>query len=334
MWGYRGRAEKGGNWAFLFVGFATAAVIVAGCKTQEDATAAGAQMATTAQTLCSYYKAVGTTFAETDELYRLNAVLYGKPYTPENQQQMKVNEAELAKRAQLASDLSALSGSFSALSGSTAPADVAKAASEVEADADELAGVKASATEQGAVKVAMQALASAIQQHKEREAAKAMESAAQALSDLFAKETEVWNSTEEVYSQIAANLAGSLVDQNATDNAAALDVALTPFGLTHSPPTSDMNAKLAGMAKQQIAAKQAAMDAAFASATNSMAKALVEMAQRIGKVAEDKPMAFRMAPLSLANVQQWATQVTTELTPGTAAASSGSAKSSGSGKEN
>lgn len=313
---------------------ALTAMVLAGCTTSGDATAAAAQMATTAQTLSSYYKALQTTFEETDELYQLNEQLYAKPYTAENRQQMKSNEAELATRVKLASDVSALSQSFGQLTGSAAPADAASAASQVESDVDKLTSVKASATEQNALKAAVQALGSAIRQHKEREAAKAMESAAQSLSDLFAKETDVWNSTEEVYSQIAANLAGNLVDANVTDNSAVLDVALTPFGLVRSSSLGDINAKLAPVAKMQITTKQAAMDASYASATNSMANALKEMAQRIQTVANDKAMTFRTAPLTLTNVQQWTTQVTT-LATGTAppSATTGASTKTSSGKE-
>lgn len=311
-------------------------VILAGCKTSADSTAAAAQMAGTSQTLCSYYKALQTTFEETNELYQLNESLYSKPYTAENRQRLKNNEAELAKRVQLASDVSTLAKSFSSLSGSSAPADVATAASQVASDADTLGNVKASATEQNALRAAVQALASAIQQHKEREAAKAMEGAAQSLSDLFAKETGVWNSTEQVYTQIAANLAGNLVDAHVTDNTAVLDVALTPFGLVRSSSAGDLNAKLAPVAKQQIATRQAAMDAAYASATDSMAKSLKEMAQRLQAVAQGKRMTLRAAPLSLQEVQQWSTEVTAIANgqaPGSATKSSASSTQSSSGKE-
>jgi hypothetical protein len=285
-------------------------------------------MAATSQELSSYYKALQTTFEQTDELYRLNEQLSSKPYTAENQLLLKSNEAELAKRAQLATDLSSLSESFGGLSGSTAPADAASAASQVEADVEKLSPLKASSTEQGALKLAVQELATAIQQHKEREAAKAMEGAAQSLSDLFAKETEIWNSTEQVYSQIAANLAASLVDANVTDNSAVLDVALTPFGLVRNASMGDMNGKLAPVAKQQIATRKAAMDEAYKSATDGMSKALAQMAQRIQTLAEGKAMTQRRPPLSLATVQQWVTQansVANTLAPG---ASAGPSKSS------
>ena len=63
------------------------------------------------------------------------------------------------------------------------------------------------------------------------------------------------------------------------------------------------------MAKQQIATKKAAMDQAYQSATDGMAKALAQMAQRIQTLADGKPMTERRVPLSLSAVQQWVTQV-------------------------
>jgi hypothetical protein len=308
-------------------------VVLAGCKTSADAAAATSQMAATSQQLSSYYKALQTTFGETDELYQLNEQLYAKPYTAENQHLLKNNEAELEKRARLAGDLSSLSESFGALSGSSVPSNAASAASQVESDVEKLAPLKASSTEQDVLKVAVQPLATAIQEHKEREAAKAMQSAVQSLSDLFAKETDVWNSTEEVYSQIAANLATNLVDANVTDNSAVLNVALTPFGLVRSASIGEMNEKLAPVAKQQIATRKTAMDDSYRNATEAMAKALAQMAQRIQNLAEGKPMTERRSPLSLATVQQWVTQVNgvaNTLQPASGASTS-SAKS-GSGK--
>jgi hypothetical protein len=311
------------------------AVLLAGCKTSDDAAAAASQMATTSQQLSSYYKALQTTFQQTDELYQLNEQLYSKPYPAANQQLLRNNEAELAKRAQLAADLASLSAEFGALSTSTTPSSVATAASQVQTDVDKLSALKASATEQGALKLAVQQLASAVQQHKGREAAKAMQAAAQSLSDLFAKEEDIWNSTDEVDSQIAANLATNLVDANVTDNSAVLDVALTPFGLVRNASAAAMNEKLAPVAKQQIATKKIAMDQAFQSATNGMAKALAQMAQRIQTLVEGKPIAERRAPLSLETVQQWVTQVNSvanTLAPASSASPAAAKPSSGKAK--
>ncbi len=88
-----------------------------------------------------------------------------------------------------------------------------------------------------------------------------------------------------------------------------LKVALDPFGLTPSTGAAETNTKLAPLAKLQITAKQKAMDENFQSATQAMAQSLEEMGKRIDAVAADKPLAFRVPPLSLATVEKWAAQV-------------------------
>ena len=281
---------------------------LSGCKTSKDAADAASQMAQTAKALCDYYTAVKTIFEETDAIYQLNHDLYSKPYPPSTQKELKDNEAEVAKRAELASDFSALAGNFSKLTGSTASADVAASAGKLNTEVDALASVKASSAEQSAIKGAMQALVTAIQEHKEREAARAMDQAVKGLRDLFDKEEDVWNAREQLYTDIASNLAKSLVDANATDNLPLLKIALDPFGLAPSPVAADMNTKLAAAAKDQIERKKSDRDDAFQKATNDMSKALHTMAERIDTVANDKAMDFHSTPITVASVEQWASQ--------------------------
>jgi len=62
------------------------------------------------------------------------------------------------------------------------------------------------------------------------------------------------------------------------------------------------------------------MDSAYEKATDAMTKSLQEMSQRIHTVAEDKPMAYRSAPLSVYTEEAWASQImstgsTTSATP-------------------
>lgn len=285
-----------------------AALILAGCKSSEDAAAAAGQMQATAQSLSDYYSGLRTTLENTNQLYLLNQQLDSKPYTDENRQLLKDNEEELEKRASLAVGFSSLAGDFAELSQLSYPGDVAASAVKLANQVDTLAKLKVSSNEQSALKGALQLLATVIQQHKEREAEKAMSGSVKALSDLFAKETGVWNSTEEVYSSIAATLAKNLVDANATDNSAMLKVALDPFGLTPSAGSADTNTKLAPLAKQQIATRQKQMDASFEQATQAMSDSLAEMGKRIDAVAAGKPMVFRFPPVSLATVEKWAAQ--------------------------
>jgi hypothetical protein len=289
--------------------FVCSLLLAAGCKTSEDAASAATQMSTTAKSLSDYYTALNTILANTDQLYMLNEQILAKPYTAENRQLMKDNEAELAKRAALAAEFSTFAGEFAKLAGSTASADVAASANKLETEVDTLASVKASTGEQNALKTALQIFVTAIQEHKEREAARAMDDIAKGLTALFIKEGEVWNSVETNYTRTAAVLAGYLVDHDATDQSALLKVALDPFGLMPSVVAPELRAALAPLAKQQIATRTAALDASYVTATDNMTKSLQEMSERIDAVADGKPMAFRMPPATLANVEKWTTQV-------------------------
>jgi hypothetical protein len=284
-------------------------LLIAGCKTSDDAAAASAQMSATAKSLSDYYTALETTLANTDQIYTLENAIYSKPYPAATQQMLKENETELAKRAALASDLSALAGEFAKLTGSAAPADVSASATQLESECDSLAGHNASANEQNVLKGAIQLFVTSIQERKERKAAQAIDSIAKDLSSLFTKEAPSWNATEQIYIEHASDLANYLAKHNGIDNSAQLKLALDPFGLTPAPPSAQISAALAPLAKQQIASQAIALNASFVKATTAMEQSLEEMSQRIHLVAEDKPMAFRTPPLTIATVEQWANQV-------------------------
>lgn len=284
-------------------------MLIAGCKTSQDASAAATQMSATAKSLSDYYAALSTILTDTDELHSLNEQLYSKPYSAENRKELKTTQSELDARVKLAADLSTFADDFAKLSGSTAPADVAAAGNKLETEADNLASYKASTGEQNVIKSALQLLVTAIQEHKEREAAQAMDSLACGLSSLFDKEAPAWNSVDDVYLQLAATLAGNLLNDNEVDYSPLLKPALDPFGLTPLASSAKLGAKLAPLAKQQIDARKAAQTSSYSSATDAMSKSLKEMSQRIHLVATDKPMAFRVPPITVATVEQWATQV-------------------------
>jgi hypothetical protein len=302
----RGNRSRGGRSAWIVV--VCCVGLMSGCKTADDAAAAATQMSATAKSLCDYYTALGAILTDTDQVRSLNEVLYAKPYSAANRQELKTTQAELAKRVALAADLSTLAASFAKLTGSTAPADVAAAGAKLETEADSLASYTASAAEQSAIKTALKLLMTAVMAHKEHEAAQAMDSLAAGLSALFDKEAGTWSSVETSYLEVAATLAGSLADQNAIDNSSVLKPALDPFGLAPAAPTADLNTKLTPLAKQQIDAKKAAALKSYQDASDAMSKSLHEMAERIHLVATEKPMAFRIPPLTLSTVEQWATK--------------------------
>ncbi len=284
-------------------------LVATGCKTSDDAEAAATQMSLTAKCLSDYYNALDIILADTNRLYMVNEALFSKPYTEENRQLLKSNEAELEKRAQLAEDFSTLAAQFAALTGSEAPEEAAKSANKLATEVESLASLKVSSAEQGVLKVALQLLVKAIQEHKEREAAKAIDSFAKGLSDLFVKEEPVWISINEVYVKVASNLAGDLVDGNHTDNSMLLKAALDPFALKPTVPSPELNTQLAPLAHHQIDRRKAGLLASFPRITDAMAMSLQEMSKRVHLVAVDKPMSFHTAPLTIATVEHWVAQV-------------------------
>ena len=280
-----------------------------GCKTQQDAEAAAAQMSATANCLSDYYSALGAILAQTDQLYSLNEAIFSKPYTQANRDLMKNNQDEIAHRAQLAADFSTLAANFGKLTGSTAPADVSASALKLQTQIDSLASRKESAGEQNLLKAALSTLVSAIQQGKEREAARAIDDAAAALAKLFEKETPASNSIHAVYTQIAANAAQGLVDKGVVDETPLLKTALDPFGLALSEQARTLNKDLAPAAARQIAQRRQTLDNSYSRATADMQKSLDEMARRIHLVALDRPMDFRAPPITVENVEKWAALV-------------------------
>jgi hypothetical protein len=279
-----------------------------GCKTSDDAKAASEQMAVTAKTLCDYYASVRGLLADTDQIHLLNKALADKPYSPAVQGLVKKTEAELDKRVALADQLSKLADSFAKLNSSTAAADVAASAGKLDAAIEALEPMKSTSTEQAAIKVALKLLVTAVQEKKEREAARAMDDLARGLHDLFVQEAPVWSSTEQVHSALASVLAESLVDEDAVDESGLLVVTLKPFGLAPAMAPKTVNRQLAPLAKEQIADRHKALDDDFAKATECMEKALGEMSARIHLVATEQPMRFRAEPLTLETVKKWAAE--------------------------
>ncbi|MFT4111698.1 hypothetical protein [Silvibacterium sp.] len=284
-------------------------IAVSGCKTAEDATAAAAQMSATAKSLSDYYAALGVVLTARDAIGKVNEALFEKPYPEASRKGVQTTQAELAKRTAMATDLSALAADFASLAGSKASDDVATACGKLETEVDGLASHKASSTEQAAIKAGIEALVTAVKEHKERESAKAMDSVASGLSALFDKEAPEWRSEEVVYLDLAATLAGNLADENAVDSGALLKPALDPFGLAAGPVTPATGAKLAPLLKQQIAEKKTAQLAAYDKASAAMSDALKEMATRIHTVATEQPMKFRLPPPTIDGVKQWTDQI-------------------------
>ncbi|GGG94903.1 hypothetical protein [Silvibacterium dinghuense] len=284
-------------------------LVIAGCKTAEDATAAATQMSATAKSLSDYYAALGTVLTARDQMLKVREALFGIAYPAASRQEIHATEEELATREAMAADLTAVAGDFAALAGSKAADDVSTACGKLEMEVDGLASHKASSDEQAAIKAGIEALVTAVKAHKEHEVAKSLDQVAGALSGLFDKEAPDWRTMEEAYLAEASMLADMLSDQNAVDSAALLKPALDPFGLGTAPVPAAVSVKLTPLVKQQIADKKTAQLAAYDKASDAMSAALKEMAKRIDLVATEKPMAFRLPPPTIDGVKQWTDEI-------------------------
>ena len=107
-------------------------ILLAGCKTSEDAQAAASQMIATAQAPVEYYQAQDRILAETDQVHLVNQQLYGKPYPDTSRTQLQETEKELRIRESMARDLQALAATFGQLTGSMAAKDAADSAAALE----------------------------------------------------------------------------------------------------------------------------------------------------------------------------------------------------------
>jgi len=285
-------------------------VITGGCKTGDDAKAAATQLAATAKCLSDYYSALATILTETDSLNSVEQVMYGIPYDPATQAQIADISAEIKKRAALSKDLSDLAESLASLTGSSAATDASASAAKL---GTALASVKSikpdmGSAEQTAMKAAAGLIATAIQEHKEREAARGMDQLTKGLLDFFVKEEPDYQSIGNQYAVLSSSLALSLLQNGQTDPAGFFKAALDPYGLVPQITDPKLKAGIEKLAEKQIADKAEALKTSQKQAAGDMEKSLRQMSERVDLVANEKPMELRSAPLSIANVEKWAAE--------------------------
>jgi hypothetical protein len=295
--------------------------LAGGCKTSDDAAAAATQLTATAKSLTDYYSALDTILAETDQLNAVQVVLYEIPYDAPTKAMIADTRAEIQKRAALAKDLTGLAQSFAKLTGSTASTDASASAAKLETEVEslKLTKTKMSSDEQNVMKAAIGLVVTAIQERKEREAARGISQFATALDGFFAKEAPDYESIGKDYASISSSLAKSLLQNRQTDPSGFFKVALDPYGLVPEVTDAKLRDKLEKLAEEQVDQKAQALQDSQKSATDDMEKSLKQMSDRIKLVADDKPMEVRIAPITLANVEKWASQFST-TTPTTATA--------------
>lgn len=289
----------------LLLGF----TLVSACKTSEDAAAAAAQLTTTAKDLCSYYAAIDTALNNTQELSELQNVLYQTPLDEQYLAQLKDARAEIQKRADAAKALEELADSFSKLTGAKAASDGETAANKL---GQELVSIKALPTgppiPEGLGAAGHEAM-TLIEEHKEKQAAAAMEHILSALSDLFTKEKPAYESIYRDYVALAHSISTDMVRRKQLDTSTMLTPALEPFHLSAQVRDEALSDALRGYALQQIDSQSMELNGAQAKASDAMEQALAEMGTRLHQLATEKMLKARGAPLTLGEVEQWISSV-------------------------
>lgn len=299
-----------------------------GCKTSDDAKAAAFQLSITAQALSGYYSALDNMLIRTDELYKVKAILSpAAEYSPEAKQSIAETRGEIAKREALASALTNVAAGFAQLTGSTAAADVSASATKLEAAVGGIQGskFKMDSSQVAIMQQALQAIVHLVQERKEREAARELDKFTGSLAKWFASEEPACESIGVDYAHQSAAVARSLIRRDQADYSRIIQVAMEPYGLTPQVTDAELRKGLRTLAEERITAREDHMIAQQQNVSRDLEAALKEMSSRIGLVAADKPMSFRLAPLTLENVKKWVDQFTpppTTPTPASAPAAS------------
>ncbi|HTV06268.1 MAG TPA: hypothetical protein VME86_12940 [Acidobacteriaceae bacterium] len=309
--------------------------LTSGCRTSDDASAAAKQLTETAGLLTGYYSTLDTLVSETGQLYQVQAAINPlTPYDTETRNYVSDTAGEIQKREELAAALTTLAQNFASLNGSTAATDASTAAGNLESAvaALKISRVTMSSSHVIAMKDAVDLIVKAIQEHKERAAATAIDQFTSALDTWFQSEEPLYNTIGSNYANVTRSLAQALISRGQVDPSSFLSVVLSPYGLTPQLTDPTLRRSVLQILAAHVDQKSAALVTAQETATTNMEKSLSEMASRIHLVATDKPMAIRTAPITLSEVQNWISQVP-QFAPASAAATAKSSSATATEKK-
>jgi len=275
------------------------------CKTSDDAKALATQMTSTAKSLSDYYSALADVVDDHAELERLQQATIGVPLDQQEQAQLQDVKKELQQRADAAKALDQLAQAFTGLTGSKAPSDVSESATELGTALSSVQNLPGAADAADALPSAGQILTQFAQEHDERKMAKSMDPTMAALSKMFSQEKSTYESIERTYIGLAQSIAFDLVKKNEVDPGSLMEPALKPFDLTSRIPTENLPQGLTDYAREQIKDKGEADIAAHAKASDTMDKTLQEMSKRTHELATTGSMSQRGLPFTLDNINAW-----------------------------
>ncbi len=276
------------------------AIAGSGCKTQDDAAAAASQMAETAKTLCSYYTALSTVVAETQDVYQAQYSLTNLP--PED---LSETLAQLKMRADMALEIGKVSDAFQKISGSTAAKDASAAAGSLNTELVTIKALASDDKETKAVTDGVQLIVMLLQEHDEVRAAKSIAPLAHNLSVFFDSERAYYDSLNQAYLVTSQDVAKDMVRKNQVDVSPVFLSALKPFDMAPKLDQSVVGPGMQAYLNQQIAARYKSQLEDGKRATEGVSSALKEMDKRIALVAGDKPMNLKVPPVSLEAAESW-----------------------------
>jgi hypothetical protein len=279
---------------------------VSACKVSDDAVAASSQMTSTAAGLNSYYSALANSVTDTIALYELDSVISGIPFNSEDRKLPEDTRSEILKRGELANSLGRLASSMATLSASKSPADVETAATSLGNELIQVKALPGGSPVPDAIGKAGNYLLQVIHQHKEKEAARAVDQTLAAVGDLFEKEKPTYDSIARTHLFEANQVAKDLTNANGVDPTAMLSPALKPFNLTPLPATKQLQDSLKSLALSRLQNSAEEAIKKEVDASSAMLTALREMSTRIHLLATERPMPIRGNPFSLKLVESWA----------------------------
>jgi hypothetical protein len=286
------------------VGVAILLIGVGGCKTQEDASAAALQMASTSHALCDYYRALDHVLAATEDAYEAQNVLLSVPTMD-----LTETRGQIRLRAELANTVGEVASLFQRMTTSSAATDASAAAGKLNEEMASMKGLTANDGETKAVTVAVQAIVALVEEHKEVEAAKQVAILCHDLSVFFESERKAYDSINEAYLLTAKTVALELVKTKQVDASGVFVSSLQPFGLSPAIGRAQTKEAMEPYLTAQINADYKLRMEDATKATEALSAALKEMDARVNLVAHDKPMSLRQEPFSLAEVKSWVVEI-------------------------
>ncbi len=271
----------------LYVALVLAFVFLSACKTTTDANAAAKQLNAIAGQLCNYYDDLSKQLNETVQLNELLQAIYSIPFDSAARAQVLQAKAEIDKRSAIAHAMADMAAAYSKLAGSDASADASKAASSL---ADELSTAKALPQSAGIPDAAGEAarmLTAAAQSHSLKEGAAAIRQAVAAVSDIFDREQNAYESIEKQRLALAQQIAIKLLSNHEIDidSSTLMAPATDPFDLHPKSQDISGNPKYIELVKSDIDYQVEEQEREYAESTRKLSADLQAVRAAVERIA-------------------------------------------------